>query len=220
VLQQKNNIVVSSIAEYLMNLFLGGINGDIHIVKKTALYFEKDGIADNINKSRLCQAKSYVGHVSFVNQIEIDAKELSKELCLYTTGINDQAIFQWSIQIAELYWDIDHMPHDITKEDVFMAEVEPRDKYFNIINELLPLRDEIIELQQKIDETVEVEIELKLEKVIGRKAYNRRNNLFISVDNNLVFSSGSMICKINIPENAGIIQDKGPYEDEPIVQKF
>lgn len=29
-----------------------------------------------------------------------------------------------------------------------------------------------------------------------------------------------MICKINIPENAGIIQDKGPYEDEPIVQKF
>ena len=105
-LQQKNNIVVSSIAEYLMNLFLGGINGDIHIVKKTALYFEKDGIADNINKSRLCQAKSYVGHVSFVNQIEIDSKELSKELCLYTTGINDQAIFQWSIQIAELYWDM------------------------------------------------------------------------------------------------------------------
>ena len=149
VLQQKTNIVVSSIGEYLMNLFLGSINGDIHIVKKTALYFEKDGIADNINKSRLCQSKSYIGHVSFVNQIEIDSKETSRELCLYTTGINDQCVFQWSIQIAELYWDLDHMPHDITKEDVFMGEVEPHDKFFNIMNEQLPLRDEIIELQQK-----------------------------------------------------------------------
>lgn len=52
VLQQKNNIVVSAIADDSMNLFLGGFNGDIHIVKKTSLYFERDGIADNISKGR------------------------------------------------------------------------------------------------------------------------------------------------------------------------
>jgi WD40 repeat protein len=46
---------------------LGDINGNLHIAKLIALSFEKNQIAENINKSRLCQAKTYSGHVSFVN---------------------------------------------------------------------------------------------------------------------------------------------------------
>ena len=48
---------------------------------------------------------------------------------------------------------------------------------------LIKMRQQINELQQNIDRTIPQELDLKLEKVIGRKAYNRRNNLHYTEDN-------------------------------------
>ena len=62
-----NTIYLSSIWDSKPFLFLGDINGNLHISKQIALSFEKNQIAENINKSRLCQSKSYSGHVSFIN---------------------------------------------------------------------------------------------------------------------------------------------------------
>jgi hypothetical protein len=42
-------------------------------------------------------------------------------------------------------------------------------------------------------------VSLKLEKVIGRKAFNRRMNLFYTEDNHLIFSAATLIVKMNIP---------------------
>lgn len=55
-----------------------------------ALSFDKNQIAENMNKTRLCQSKSYAGHVSFVNQIEMD----SAGDLLFTSGVNDECVFQ------------------------------------------------------------------------------------------------------------------------------
>lgn len=189
-------------------MILGDIEGNIHISKLIALSFEKNKIAENINKSRLCQSKSYAGHVSFVNQIEINSNGDS----LFTTGINDQCVFQWKIHKAKKVWELDHIDYDVNKEDIFFNEVDPKDQYTTSIEQLLPLRDEIVALKQNIDENCEPEIYLELDRVIGRKAYNRRNNLFYTHDDQLIFCSGSLIVGLRIPP-LGEILDHNNAQD-------
>ena len=210
--QSNSNITCSAIASLGEYLFLGGTHGDIHISRRICLSFDKNEIADNITKNRMCQAKSYQGHVSYVNQIETD----SSNTHLFTTGINDQCVFQWTITQSNKYWDLDFVDYDITKEDVFLAEVEPKLKYHSIIDELLTLRDEIVHMQEKIDETVEPELYLELHKIIGRRAYNRRNNLLYTDDGQLAFNAGSMIVLLKLPE----IISKAPLDDEAIRDAF
>jgi hypothetical protein len=41
-----------------------------------------------------------------------------------------------------------------------------------------------------VDDTKSPEVELKLQAIIGRKAYNRRNNLFYDFDERLVYIAG------------------------------
>ena len=161
-----------------------------------------------MNKSRLCQSKSYSGHVSFVNQIEMD----SAGDLLFTSGINDECVFQWKVNKSKKYWEMDHLDYDINREDVFFAEVEPQDKFTTIIEQLLPIRDEVIELQQTRDETYEAELYLELAKVIGRRSYNRRNNVFFTENNQLVFSAGSVVVSLKIPPE-GVVLDNNYSEN-------
>jgi hypothetical protein len=48
-------------------LLCGSIKGDLHFVKQSCLYFEKDFISNEIPKEKMCLAKTYAAHVSFVN---------------------------------------------------------------------------------------------------------------------------------------------------------
>lgn len=150
--------------------------------------------------------------MTYVNQIEIDSSNTQ----LFTTGINDQCVFQWKVFQSNKYWDLDFVDYDITKEDVFLAEVEPKLKYHSIIDELLTLRDEIVHMQEKIDETVEPELYLELHKVIGRRAYNRRNNLLYTEDVQLAFNAGSMIVLLKLPE----IISKAPLDEDNLGDAF
>lgn len=141
----------------------------------------------------MCQVRTYKGHVTYVNQIEMDNKYL------FTTGINDQCVFQWGLHESKKEFDLDFMNYDTKKSDVFLAEIENREKYTSIVDELLTLRDEIVHMKEKIDETIEPEIFLELHAVIGRRAYNRRNNLLLTLNNKLMFNTGSIIVSLNIP---------------------
>jgi hypothetical protein len=107
---------------------------------------------------------------------------------------------------------MDHLDYDINREDVFFAEVEPQDKFTTIIEQLLPIRDEVIELQQTRDETYEAELYLELAKVIGRRSYNRRNNVFFTENNQLVFSAGSVVVSLKIPPE-GVVLDNNYSEN-------
>jgi WD40 repeat protein len=214
--QMNNNITLSAIATLTEYMFLGGTNGEIFIAKLIALSFDKNESADNIQKNRMCQARSYQAHVTFVNQIELDCTSNR----LFTTGINDQCVFQWNISGSEDYWELDFNEYDMSVKDVFLAEVDPKEKYHSMIDELLTLRDEIVHMQEKIDETIQPEIFLELDKVIGRKAYNRRNNLLFTKDNNLVFNAGSMIVLLNIPPVKTDVPLTQKSLDEYFSQKF
>lgn len=209
-----NTIYLSSIYDFNPFLVLGDIEGNIHISKLIALSFEKNKIAENINKSRLCQSKAFAGHVSFVNQIEVNMNGDS----LFTTGINDQCVFQWKIHKAKKVWEMDHLDYDINREDIFFSEVEPKDKYTTAIEQYLPLRDEIVAIKQNIDENCEPEIYIELDRVIGRKAYNRKNNLFYSQNNQLIFSSGSLIVGLQIPPVGQLLE--GDFHHDYFQQSF
>jgi len=49
---------------YLIN---GSIGGDLHFVKNSSLWFEQDFVTGDVPKDKMCLAKSYSAHVSFIN---------------------------------------------------------------------------------------------------------------------------------------------------------
>jgi len=58
------------------------------------------------------------------------------------------------------------------------------------LNEVLPLRNEVADVNKNIDDTKESNVNLVLENIIGRKAYNKLNNLFYDFDENIVYLAG------------------------------
>ena len=58
------------------------------------------------------------------------------------------------------------------------------------MNEVLPLRNEVADVNKNIEDTKESNVNLVLENIIGRKAYNKLNNLFYDFDENIVYLAG------------------------------
>ena len=58
------------------------------------------------------------------------------------------------------------------------------------MNEVLPLRNEVADINKNIEDTKESNVNLVLENIIGRKAYNKLNNLFYDFDENIVYLAG------------------------------
>ena len=50
---------MSVMFDYNSYIIAGSVNGDIHILKNSALYFEKDFIVENLSKEKMCLAKTY-----------------------------------------------------------------------------------------------------------------------------------------------------------------
>lgn len=74
-------------------ILTGSTNGDIHLVKSSCLYYNKDTVGESIHNKQMCLAKSYSAHISFVNQIEAHK---SNEY-LFTTGIVDECVMKWKL---------------------------------------------------------------------------------------------------------------------------
>jgi len=49
-------------------------------------------------------------------------------------------------------------------------------------------------------------IELELRNIIGRKAYNRLNNLFYDYEENIIYLAGSNLIIFNAEENDEILE--------------
>lgn len=114
---------------------------------------------------------------------------------------------------------MDHLDFPMTdKPDLYFAEVDSRDKYSTVIEQLLPARNEVVDIKQQIDVSYEPELYLSLDRVLGRRAYNRRNNLFFTDNNQLIFPAGSMLVSMSIPPEGEVLQDG--YHDRYFSQSF
>lgn len=81
------------------------------------------------------------------------------------------------------------MSYEKSQEDVF-AELMIKERYKKMLTEFLPLRQGIADKVKNIDDTKPPEVELKLQSIIGRKSFNRRNNLFYDYDERLIYVAG------------------------------
>ncbi len=89
-------------------LVCGSIKGDLHMVKTSCLFSEQDFVTEKIAKDKMCLAKSYAAHVSFVNQCETNPRN---EEYLFTTGVTDECIIKWHFSQEEQMWDFDNLEY-------------------------------------------------------------------------------------------------------------
>ena len=193
--QQKKSLVVSAMEFFQNCLFLGSSKGDINICKTSCLQMDNMQSVESLKPNQYNLAKSYTAHCSAIDTILISPDQKK----LLTCSQSDEVVFEWTINKGNLQWELDHTEYNLDEEDKFLREVETRDEYNKIISEMLKSRDEIVQLKASVDESVEPEISLRLEKIIGRKAFNRRNNVFYTENNHLIYSAASMLVMVNIP---------------------
>lgn len=200
------NPIVSAMQSMLKQfIVLGTTRGDINIANNVCLTVDNSQMVEALRSDQYCLAKSYSAHCSPVDNIEFS--ELAGRR-LYTSSEGDEAVFEWTVTLGEKSWELDHTDYKMDMEDMFLREVEKKSEYKKIIAEMLESRNQIIELQQNIDTSVEPEISLRLEKIIGRKAFNRRNNVYYTANNHLLFSAASLLVMINIPPEGLEITDE------------
>ena len=77
---------------------------------------------ESIPREKMCLAKSYAGHISFVNQCETNPKN---QEYLFTTGIHDECVIKWKFVQEELLWDLDNLEYQPTHPDIF-SEIIPK----------------------------------------------------------------------------------------------
>ncbi len=117
---------------------------------------------------------------------------------LYTTGIMDQCIIQWKITQEWKLWDLDLLPHDRNTKDLY-SEVMTKNKFDNLYDNILPLREEIYDdVIANIEETKEYTYDLTLKSVIGRRAFTRRNNLFYDYGGRIIYVASTQVVQLPV----------------------
>ena len=154
-------------------------------MKREFLAVDDDFNPDTCQLTNYSQAKKYTGHCSTVDNIKVSGSKL------FTSGTYSEDIFEWTLEIGQKEWELDHRDYDMEMEDLLLRGIENKDEYTKLVNDILPLRNEIVELGLNIDTSIDPEITLSLEKVIGRMAFNRRKNLLYTEDNHLIFPVAS-----------------------------
>jgi hypothetical protein len=171
--------------------------------------------ADELAADQYCQATMHRAHCSFVNLMEMS----SDKSMLVTVGVADQAILIWRLgKLDAGRLELDHLEHDTKQQDVFFAEIDPRDKMNHTLLTISAARRALIDMRDKIDGSVKPEIFLRVHKVLGRKAFNRRNSLLVSKNNQLIFFVGTLIVFMTAPlPNVTLGKD---YLEEYFKQSF
>ena len=192
-LPKPRKMLISAISGADDWVILGGDNGDLSLLKKNMFYKPEEMAVDHMKISNYCQGKNYMGHSGPIDSIQICGDKL------YTSAFNEENLFEWTIDKGKKDWELDHLDYQMEIEEIFLREIERREEYEKIVNDSLPLRNQIVELKKNVDTSVIPEINLELKKVIGRKAFNSRNNMFYTADNNIAFIAASLIVLMKIP---------------------
>ncbi len=75
------------------------------------------------------------------------------------------------------------------------AEVPPREKFDTLVNEIWPQRQEVPEISQNVnpEENLNPACKMELDTVIGRRGFDRRNNLKQDCKDRILYNSGSLM---------------------------
>ncbi len=137
-------------------LVLGSVNGDLHLLKSAGLDLGPLQVQELPNEE-FALAKTYSAHISFVNQV------CSHEQHLFSTGINDECIFKWKVELEHLPSEFDNYAQGVETKDIY-GEIRPYWDY---------RRDSVVDMIAGEDGRSA----LRLLRIIGRRAADRRNTL-------------------------------------------
>lgn len=107
------------------------------------------------------QGKSYSAHSSFIHSME-----LFQDI-LITSSVSDECLFKWKLNLEE---------HNEIAEDVTDAQIDVISKldFTGLIYDVLPIRNELMDIQMQCDEAGIPDYEIIMKGVIGRKAFAAR----------------------------------------------
>jgi hypothetical protein len=110
------------------------------------------------------------------------------------TGNNDQCILQYRVEYEDQDWELDFNNFLQDIPDPF-GEIPHYSKFTSLNNEIWNQRLELAEIQQNVDqeEYKDPACELELEHVIGRRAYDRRNNIKIDCQGQILYCAASLM---------------------------
>lgn len=193
------NVVFSSICQLVVKdgklknstpLFLGDETGVLHLTTVGSLY-APEGQEDS---GKECLAALVRAHSTGVDWIGLS----SDGRWLFTRGVGDSSILMWRVDTFGFEVELDYQPTAHSEVDVF-GEIPAIGKLDYCISSVLSKRSLAADAAHAVNRESEGELYLKLNKVIGRTAMNKRNNICYSSDNQLIIASGSLIILLDIP---------------------
>jgi WD40 repeat protein len=185
-------------------LFLGDEAGFLHVTVVSSMYAPES----DPNSSAECLASLVKAHASGVDWIECSGDGR----WLFTRGVNDTAIMMWRISEFSKVNDLDYLSLPAGSTDVF-GEVPQQFAIEYCLTNVLQQRIQAAEIANNTSRETEGEVYLELDKVIGRTAHAKRNNICYSSDNKLLMISGTLLVLLTIPE-------RGTVPSRSILEKY
>lgn len=101
---------------------------------------------------------------------------------------------QWKINYEDNDWEMDFNKFIKEREDPF-REVPIKDRFSTLIHEIWAQRLDIARIQQEVhvDLIENPPVKLEIESVIGRRAFDRRNNVMLDCQDRIVSCAASLM---------------------------
>ncbi len=195
-----------------VDLCIGGnFFGDINIFRNSGLFISHKQIythnIEEISYPNMCYSRTFTGHCNEITKIQ----STNGNKFIFTSGLNEQCIIQWNLLQEELFWDLDFFPLEIS-DDPF-TDTLGKEEFEILCKESWVQRNTLIDIYNNKDENTYNSISIDLEYIIGRRAYDRRNNLKYDLNNRIVYSVSSYIVYLTNKENQISQEFLVPEED-------
>lgn len=194
---------------------MGSQQGELFLVKSTAFALPATLNPETLDLDQLCQAKKYMAHSTFVDQIEFTPKGNA----LLTTSLSDECLMQWAISETGGDFELDQRDVDTNTHDDVYQEVRPSDNFDTILSDVYHPRVGYSELLTNVDLSVFPKFNLTLSKVFGRRAFDRRSNLCFSRGSQLIYSAGTQIVFVDLSHKQQLTLAQDTPQTDPGLNK-
>ena len=201
-----NKVIFSALRTFYNNekACAGSKDGDIHLFRSEALFkanesTEKGGV---ILKDRMEVAKSYSACCSPIECIEITADQ--DNIYIFISSLSDEVILKYKFEKENPKWDLDYFTLTDKEHDPY-SELPTADRFDLIMKECWIPRSRIYEFSEKQSPNP---CDARIDFIFGRRACDRRNNLFYDYMEHIIYTIGTMFIILVDKSKGNIGADK------------
>lgn len=116
---------------------------------------------------------------------------------LFSIGNSDECIMQWEVNLCKPNWELDYL--NFEQSDVYEEQRLMLIDHFSQEIERLSDRSMIPAMKSMLVGNPISDYYLRFRKVLGRRAFNNKLPLLITVDNQLITTAGSLVLTTKLP---------------------